>query len=202
MKNKIAKAALWLSFVGLAAAQAGNAFASVDWSWSFEPSEILFPQNASYVSVYATVVNSTQSTEALAVNGISLSDGSMGLFGLLFDSQGGGVLTPSVGPGNLTTQLVAPGESVTGLLFTLTSSQPLVPGEEYFAAPYLYIGTNCSSIASCVSWERELPTAPLHLTISAVPEPSVNGMLALGLLAVAIRVKQNKTHSIKKARFG
>ena len=198
MKKKIAKAALLLSFVGLAAAQAGNAFASVDWSWSFEPSEILFPQNVAYVSVYATVVNSTQSTEALDVGGIFLSDGSMGLLGLLFDSQGGGVLTPAVGPGYFTTQLVAPGESVTGLLFTLASSQPLVPGEEYFAAPFLYIGTNCSSIASCASWDRELPTAPLHITISGVPEPSVNGMLALGLLAVAIRVKQNKSHRTKK----
>ena len=130
----------------------------MDWSWSFEPSEILFPQNTAYVSVYATVVNSAQSTEALTVGGIDLADGSMGLFGLLFDSQGGGVLTPTVWlwSSALTTQLIAPGESVTGLLFTLTSSQPLVLGEEYFASPYLYIGTDCSSIASCVSWEREL----------------------------------------------
>lgn len=195
MKKRISKIAWLLSFVGLAAAQTGNAFASVDWSWSFEPAEMLFPENATSISVYATVMNSAQSTGALAVDGISLPDGSMGV--VLFDSQGGGVLTPTVMPSNA--QLVAPGESVTWLLFTLTSIQPLVPSEEYFASPYLYIGTNCSSIAPCVSWERELPTAPLHLTISAVPEPSVNGMLALGLLTLAIRAKQNKSQRIKKA---
>jgi len=196
MNRLLMKAALLFLLAGFTAAQAENATASVDWSWSFEPAVVAFPDNDTGISVYATVVNSAQSTESLSVGGIDLSDGSMGLYGLLFDSNGGGVLTATVLPGNLTTQLVAPGESVTGLLFTLSASQPLVVGEEYFVEPYLYVGTNCSGVSSCASWERELPSTPLHITISAVPEPAVNGMLAVGLLAVAMRAGRSQSRRL------
>ena len=192
MNGLLMKAALMFLLVGFTAVQAETASASVDWSWSFEPAVMTFPDSDTNISVYATVTNSVQSTESLSVGGVDLSDGSMGAFGLFFDSNGGGVLTATVFPINLTTQPVAPGESVTGLLFTLSASQPLVVGEMYFVGPYLYVGTNCSDVSSCASWERELPSAPLHITVSAVPEPALGGMLAVGLLAVAMRVKKSQ----------
>lgn len=198
MKKKIAKVALLLSFVGLATTQTGAAVASVDWSWSFDTSELTVPQDAAGIQIYATVSNLSLSTESLVVQSVHLGDGSMGPLGQLFDSQGGGVLTAFVQPWGLSTpQFLAPGESVTGLLFYLNTVGPLTLGEQYFAAPNFYIGTNCSSIYSCASSESALPTSPLHITVASVPEPSVNIMLVLGLLAVAIRARKHKQGIMK-----
>lgn len=192
MKRKTTKAAL-LFFAGLTIAQAGDAVASVDWSWSFNPSELTVQQDAAGIPIYATVSNSSLSTESLVVQSVQLGDGSMGRFGVLLDSQGGNPLTAVMLPWGLSTpQFLAPGESVTGLLFNLNTGGPLTLGEQYFAAPYFYIGTNCSSIYSCAFSERALPTSPLHITVASVPEPSVNIMLALGLLAVSLRVRQKR----------
>jgi len=192
MKRKTAKAAL-LFFAGLTIAQTGDALASVDWSWSFNPSELSVQQDAAGIQIYATVSNSSLSTESLVVQSVHLGDGSMGPLGQLFDSQGGGVLTATVVPGGLSTpQFLAPGASVTGLLFYLNTVGPLTLGEQYFAAPNFYIGTGCSSIYSCASSESALPTSPLHIMVTSVPEPSVNIMLALGLLVVSFRARQKR----------
>lgn len=197
MKSKTAKAAL-LFFAGLTIAQTGDAVASVDWSWSFNPSELSVQPDATAIPVYATVSNSSLSTESLVVQSVHLGDGSMGALGQLFDSQGGGVLTAVVLPWGLSIpQFLAPGESITGLLFNLNTVGPLTVGEQYFAAPNFYIGTGCSSIYLCAFSESALPTSPLHITVASVPEPSVNIMLALGLLAVSLRARQKRLRILK-----
>jgi hypothetical protein len=193
MNKYFIKTATALLFCALTALQAEKASAfSVDWSWSFDQVNVFFPQGDFQTTVYATVVNSSLSTESLFVSGINLIDGSMGeVGGLLFDSKGGGVLTPTALTSEALT--VLPGQSVTLPLFTLlaTLDSPTIVGEEYFAAPYLY----AASASQYDVWDKKLPLEPLHITITPVPEPAANMMMALGVLAVAFRVRKTRSQS-------
>lgn len=167
----------------LVLAYSSPARAQLDWQWRFEPSNVSLLSLGYPPYVYATYENDSIDLQ-MTVMGQPVSElPSNGIF--FVPELDATVVFTSLG----TSALLLPGETVTLPIYTIVLTKPPVLQDswQYTVSPLHWVsyGSDCTSGVSCSNLTSALPTTPLTLSVTAVPEPASLALFLLGLLCVS-----------------
>jgi len=189
----------------LAIAVSSNAYALVNWDWTFENVALVQPQDTVYVR--AKLFNDLSSTESLDMPfifaGVSFDSP---LLGDQFNNA-----YPSMGFGHgdaspfitffpfISSQVLQPGQSVSFDFIWFSPQSIGAPTGTY--TTFAEIRVCLDGISDCAM--QQAINRSLSWTVSSVPEPSTPSILILGLLAVGVVARRRSTWTgVRQARPG
>ena len=179
----------------LAIAVSSNAYALVNWDWTFENVASVQPQDTVYVR--AKLFNDLSSTESLNMPfmfaGVSFDSP------LLGDQFNNGYPSMGFGHGDaspfttfypfISSQILQPGQSVSFDFIWFSPQSTGAPTGTY--TTFAEIRVCLDGLSDCTM--QQAISHSLSWTVSSVPEPDAPSMLLLGLLAVGVAARRRSS---------